>query len=156
MTKFTKECYRKHVSYSFMSRRVWASVSHESAGKRVPIKERRHYSQGGQLLSLGHTIFIAVRYIKDTPAKTWYSKHKASREFSPALLCSVVGFIFPFLLFLLLRVSVIFIHFNSRCEIVGCHLPFCRATGQNYKWVDINGSPEFSAVLVDGIENVLI
>lgn len=62
----------------------------------------------------------------------------------------------PSSFFLLLRVSVIFIHFNSRCEIVGCHLPFCSAAGQNYKWVDINGSPEFSAVLVDGIENVLI
>lgn len=62
----------------------------------------------------------------------------------------------PSSFFLLLRVSVIFIHFNSRCEIVGCHLSFFSAAGQNYKWVDINCSPEFSAVLVDGIENVLI
>lgn len=68
--------------------------------------------------------------------------------------CAVLlALFFPFLLyFLRLRVSVIFIHFNSRCKIVGCHLPFCSASGQNYKWVDINGSPEFSAVLVDGIE----
>lgn len=71
---------------------MWTSRSHESA-------ERRNYSQAGQLPDLGHTVFTAVISIKDTSAKAWYSKHKAGREFSPALLCNVVGFIFPFLLF---------------------------------------------------------
>ena len=129
----------------------------QCVGKIVPIKERGNHSQAHWFLQLGHTSLTAIRSVRDTSAKTWYSKCKTSGEFSLTSLCSVVGFIFPLPLFsLLLRVSVIFIHFNSRCEIVGCHLPFCSAAGQNYKWVDINGSPEFSAVLADGIENVLI
>lgn len=141
--------------------RVWTSISDESpvgGGNRANQRERKPLPS--MLVSTpGHSALTAIRSVKDTSAKSWYSKHKADREFSPALFCSVVRFIFSlplFFFFLLLRVSVIFIHFNSRCEIVGCHLPFCSAAGQNYKWVDINGSPEFSAVLVDGIENVLI
>lgn len=78
---------------------MWTSISHESAGKIVLIKERRDYSQAGQLPYLRHTVFTAIRSIKVTSANVWYSKHKASRGFSPALLCSAVGFIFPFLLF---------------------------------------------------------
>lgn len=99
---------------------------------------------------------VISRSIEDNLVETWASELKSGRELPLAYLGRALRFIFSFHFPLVLKISVIFIHFNSRCEIVGCHLPFCSAASQNYKWVDINGSPEFSAVLVDGIENVFI
>jgi hypothetical protein len=69
-------------------------------------------------------IRTAIRSVQDNLSQAWYSKFMTGREFSPAYCAVLLALFFPFLFLLLLRVSVIFIHFNSRYEIVGCHLPF--------------------------------